>query len=123
MRREAPPHARLRRRPAQVRARGRTGPRAASRGAVDHAEERPHRELEPDCVPLPQLLPGPLVHADLAPAAALAAADEQRAAATVEVCLAERESLVDSQPGSLEHDDQRPQAMAVCSLAGGAHPR
>jgi hypothetical protein len=92
----------LRGRLAQVRACGRTGPRAASRGAVDHAEERPHRELEPDCVPRPQLLPGPLVHADLAPAAALAAADEQRAAAAVEVRLAERESLVDSQSGSPE---------------------
>ena len=60
-----------------------------------------------------QLLPGPLVHADLAAAAALAAAHEQRAAAGVEVGLGERERLVDPQPGAPEHDDQAAQPPAV----------
>jgi hypothetical protein len=45
-----------------------------------------------------QLLPGSVVHADLAAAAALAAAHEQRAAPLIEVRLSERERFVDPQP-------------------------
>jgi hypothetical protein len=67
------------------------------------------------------LLPHPPVHADLAPAAALAAADEHRSTAAVEVRLAERERLMDAQPGSPEHDNERTQATAVCCVAGGSH--
>jgi hypothetical protein len=52
-----------------------------------------------------QLLPRPHVHADFAAAAALAAADEQRAAAMVEVGLAKRQRFCDPQPGAPQHDD------------------
>ena len=51
------------------------------------------------------MFPGPLVHADFAAAVALAAADEDCAAARVEVSLGERECLVDPQVGAPEYDD------------------
>ena len=60
-----------------------------------------------------ELFPGPVVHADLAAAPALAAADEHRAAARVEVGLGERERFVDAQPGAPEHHDQPAQPPAV----------
>jgi hypothetical protein len=68
-----------------------------------------------------ELFPGPVVHADLAAPAALAAADEQRSAARVEVGLGERERLVDAQAGAPEHDDQAAQPTAVDGVAGTAH--
>jgi hypothetical protein len=68
-------------------------------------------------------LPRPLVHADLAAAAALAAAREQRAAATVEVGLVERQRLVNTQPGSPQYDDQRAQPAGMAPVAVGAHDR
>ena len=55
--------------------------------------------------PRTQLLPAPLVHADLAAAPALAVADQDRSAAAVEVVLGERERFLDAQPGAPEHDD------------------
>ena len=67
------------------------------------------RALEPGR----ELLPGPVVHADLAAAAALAAPDQQRAAARIEVGLGERERLVDAQPGAPQHHDQAAQPAAV----------
>ena len=75
----------------------------------------PDRQLDADVQPLLQLLPGPAVHADLAAATALPAADEDRAAAGVEVSLGERERFVDAQPGAPEHDDHsaHPQAMGL----------
>ena len=63
--------------------------------------------------PRPQLLPAPLVHPDLAPAAALAVADQDRSAPVVEVVLGERERLLDAQPGAPEDDDHRSHAPAV----------
>jgi hypothetical protein len=67
------------------------------------------------------VFPAPLVHADLASAAALAAADQQRAAALVEVVLCQRERLLQPQPGAPEDDDNRPQAPAVTVIARVAH--
>jgi len=46
------------------------------------------------------LLPGPVVHADLAATAALPATDEHGTAPGVEVGFAERERFVDAQPGA-----------------------
>ena len=68
-----------------------------------------------------ELFPGPVVHADLAAAAALAAADEHCAAAGVEVGLGERERFVDAQPGAPEHDDQPAYPQAVRRGAGLSH--
>jgi hypothetical protein len=64
-------------------------------GPVKDAEQRADREIEAQIDPPLQVLPSPLVHADFAAAAALAAADEQRAATVVEVGLGERQRLVD----------------------------
>jgi hypothetical protein len=55
------------------------------------------------------VLPGRLVDADLAPAAALPAAYEQRAATVVEVGLVEDLGLVDPQARAPENDDQAAQ--------------
>ena len=60
-----------------------------------------------------QLLPRPLVHADFAASAALAASDEERAAAVVEIELGERQRFPDAQPGAPEDDDQAAQPPAV----------
>jgi hypothetical protein len=59
------------------------------------------------------VFPAPLVHADLAPPAALAAANQQRTARRVEVVFGERERLLDAQPGAPEHDDHRAQPSPV----------
>jgi hypothetical protein len=67
------------------------------------------------------LLPGPVVHADFAAAAALAAAHQQRSAARVQVGLGQRERLADPQAGTPEHDDQAAQPAAVDTVAGVAH--
>jgi len=74
---------------------------------VDDAQQRPDRQLEPHVEPGLQLSPAPGVHADLASAAALAAADEQRAAALVKISLGERERFLDAQPGSPQDYNQR----------------
>jgi hypothetical protein len=63
---------------------------------VDDTQQRPDRQLEPHGEPGLQLGPAPGVHADLASAAALAAADEQRAAALVKIGLGERERFLDA---------------------------
>jgi hypothetical protein len=49
--------------------------------AVDDAEQRSDRQLEQRLEPWRELLPGPIVHADLPAATALAAPYRQRAAA------------------------------------------
>ena len=48
----------------------------------------------------------PVVHADLAPLAALAVTDQERAAAGVEVWLDQRHRLADAESGAPEHDDK-----------------
>jgi hypothetical protein len=70
------------------------------------AQQGPDRQLEPHVEPGLQLSPAPGVHADLASAAALAAADDQRAAALVKIGL-ERERFLDAQPGSPQDHNQR----------------
>jgi hypothetical protein len=84
-----------------------TGPRSPARRAVDDAKPRPDRQLDAQRDPRTQLLPAPLVHPDLAPPAALAAANHDRPAPLVEVMLGERERLLDAQPSAPEHDDHR----------------
>src|SRR4029453_18066696 len=64
-----------------------------------------------------KLLPGPVVHADLAAAAALAAPHQQRSAARVEVGLGERERFADAQTSTPQHDDQAAQPAAVDAVA------
>ena len=81
----------------------------------------PDRQLDPHVQPGRELLPGPVVHADLAAAAALAAPHQQRAAARVKVGLGERERLADPQAGAPQHHDQAAQAAAVDAVAGAAH--
>ena len=72
----------------------------AARRSVDDAEQRSDGEFEATLEPGLQFLPPPIVHADLASASALAAADEQRATSVVEVGLGEGERLLDAQTGS-----------------------
>jgi hypothetical protein len=69
--------------------------------------------------PRPQLLPAPLVHADLAPAFSLAAADQDRSAPVVEIVFGERKRLLDAQPGAPQDDDHRSHPPAM-SVIGGA---
>jgi hypothetical protein len=66
-----------------------------------------------------ELLPGPVVHADLSPAPALAATHRYGAAARVEIGLGERQRLADPQSGTPQHDDQAAQALPVNGVASG----
>ena len=81
-------------------------PHASARWSGHDAKQRADRELGSGVKPGLELLPGPLVHPDLAAMAALAAPHEQRPAASVQVALVERQGLVNAQSGAPEHDDQ-----------------
>src|SRR3954453_4004578 len=85
------------------------------------AEQRTDGQFDADSQPLLQLLPGPIVHADFAATAALAAADEDCAAAGVEVSLRERKRFVNAQPGAPEHHDQPAHPQAVRRGTSLAH--
>src|ERR671911_557425 len=79
-------------------------PRPSARGAVDDAEQRSDRQLNAHVEPGRELFLGPVVHADLAAAAALAAPHQQRTATRVQVGLGDRERLADAQTGAPQHD-------------------
>src|SRR5215208_7364222 len=79
----------------QLGAGGGRRPGPSARGAVDNAEQWADRQLDAHVQPGRELLPGPVVDADLAASAALAAPHQQRSAAGVEVGLGERERLTD----------------------------
>src|SRR3954469_22434194 len=81
---EAEPDASRRSGVAQLRASGRNRPAPAARRTANNAEERANRELQPGGQPRLQLLPGPVVHADLAAPAALATAHQHGTSARVE---------------------------------------
>src|SRR5215211_2395013 len=83
----------------------------------------PGRELGPCVQPRAELFPAPLVHADFASAATLAAADQDRSAPVVEVVLCERECFLDAQAGGPEDDDHRSHAPAVTVVGAVAHDR
>jgi hypothetical protein len=91
---------------AQCRTRGGGVPGATSRTAVDDAEQRTDRHRLAGLQPRLELFEAPVVHADLAAAAALAATHEYRPTPRVEVKLREIERLLDSQTGAPEQDDQ-----------------
>jgi hypothetical protein len=80
----------------ELRAGGRACPGSATCRTVDDAEQRADGEFEAALEPGLEFLPPPVVHADLTPASALAAADEQRAASLVEIGLGERKRFLDS---------------------------
>jgi hypothetical protein len=95
----------------------------ASGCTVDDAPPRPDRELASRLKPGLQLLACPSVHSDLAPAAALALADEHGSTSCLEISLGKVERFADPQPGSAQNHDQRSQASAIGSVAGGPHDR
>ena len=119
--REAATHAGLCGDVAELRAHGGVRPRPPAGRTGDDAKQRSDWELGADVKPRLELLPGPLVHSDLAAPAALAAPHEQRAAAPIKIGLAQRECLVDAKAGAPQHDDQSSQAAAVYPVAGVAH--
>ena len=61
--------------------------------SVDHAEQRPDRQLSPGLQPWVELPPRPPVHADLASLATPPAAHQDRAAGGVEVAHLQIERL------------------------------
>jgi hypothetical protein len=93
VRREPTPDARLVREAPEFAADGGARSRPPAGRAVDDAEQRPDRQLGPCAQPRPKLLPAPLVHPDLAPPAALAAADQHRSAPRIQVVPGQSERL------------------------------
>jgi len=81
-------------------------PMAPAGRAVDDAQQGTDRELAAHLKPRLTLLPGPGVHADLATAPALAAPNEKRAAAMIEVALGKGERLLDAQSHAPHDHDQ-----------------
>ena len=67
--------------------------------SVDDAKQGPDGKTHADLEPRLQLIPRPVIHADLAAPAALAAADEDGASRSVKVTLGEVKRLADSQTG------------------------
>jgi hypothetical protein len=88
---------------------------------MDHAEQGSDRQTRPELKPRVELLPGPAVHADLAPLTALAAAHEHRAARAVEIGLRKRKRFSDPESGAPEQHDQRPETQSVRLLTSHAH--
>src|SRR5215208_6731308 len=73
--------------------------------------------------PWPQLLPAQFVHPDLAAAAALAAADQDRSAPVVKIVLGQRQRFLNAQAGAPKNDDHRSQPPAVAVVGLVAHDR
>jgi hypothetical protein len=88
---------------------------------VDDAEQRAHRKRGSDLEPGPELVPSPLVHPDLAPLTALAAAHQDRAPHRVEVAFGQAEALADPQPSPPQDNDQATKPNAVDPVSGASH--
>jgi hypothetical protein len=107
---------------AELGADGCARPRAPAGGTIDDAQQRSDWQIDACGQPREQVFPAPLVHPDLAAAAALAAADQDRPAPVIEVVLGERTRLLDAQSGRPKHHDHRSQPPPV-PVVGGASPR
>jgi len=119
--REPPPHASRTRDASELLARRGLLPMPTRGWTVDDAQQRANRKPTPKLHPGHQLRPGPAIHADFATPAALAVANENRAARAVEIGLGEVESLTDPQAGPPEDDDQRSQTRPVRAIPCGTH--
>jgi hypothetical protein len=115
VRRKAAPDPGASGKPAELAADGSARPWSPAGRAVDDAEQRSDRKLGACVQPRAELFPAPLVHPDFASAAALAAADEDRSAAMIEVVLGERERFLDAQAGAPE---DRRSSLARASRGG-----
>jgi hypothetical protein len=123
VRREPVPDTRLGRDSAELGADGCARPRAPAGGTIDDAQQRSDWQIDACGQPRAQVFPAPLVHPDLAAAAALAAADQDRPAPVIEVVLGERKRLLDAQSGTPKHHDHRSQPPPVPVLGGVAYHR
>lgn len=94
---------------------------AAAGRSVDHAKQGTDGQFDTVGQPWPELVPAPLVHADLAAFVVFAVTHEDRAARLVKVAFLERQRFADPQAGAPQHDDQSADAMAVRRRAGAAH--
>ncbi|HSP54139.1 MAG TPA: hypothetical protein VLS25_01000 [Dehalococcoidia bacterium] len=68
-----------------------------------------------------QLIPRPLIHADLPAAPALTATDEHRPSGDLHVGFGQGERLGDAKTCSPEHDDQPAQPLTVLVSSGPPH--
>jgi hypothetical protein len=84
---------------------------------VDHAQHRSDWQPTTDLQPGVELLPRPTVHPNLAALAALPAADQHGAAASVQIALLERERFADPQTGTPEQDPETGCLQAFCISA------
>jgi hypothetical protein len=90
----------------QLGARSGGWPVASTGRAVDDAEQRTDRCVASQVEPLGELFPAPCVHTDLATAPALAATNQERATALIEIAFGKSERFLDAQPGSAHDHDQ-----------------
>ena len=107
----------------QLGARPAGTPRPSAGASVDDAKQRTDRQRDARDEPRVKLLPSPIVHPDLPPSPSLAATDEQRAAAAIEIRLAQRERFVDAHAGAPQHNKQSAKPTTVQTIAGDPHDR
>src|SRR5947207_9479665 len=108
---------------AKLRCGSGTRPSSPSGRPIDYAEEPPHGHLGTVLEPRAKLLPAPVVHAGLAPLAALSATDEKGTALRIETCLRQVERFVNAEPRTPQDDDQTAYPRAVRAGTGLAHDR
>jgi hypothetical protein len=121
--REAPANAGPGSATAQRGARRRCVPCPSAGAPVDDAEQRTDWHLLARLQPRLKLLKTPVVHTDLAPAAALAARHKHRATPSVKVEFGQIQRFLDAQPSAPEHDDQAARSRTVQPVAAAAHDR
>jgi hypothetical protein len=121
VRREPAANARVGGQTAELHKDPRARPGQPARRAIDDAEQRPNRQLNPRGEPRLQLVPAPRVHADLAASTALAVTHQQRPPPRVQVAFGQRERLLDAKAAAPEHHDQRAQPPAMSVVGRLAH--
>ncbi len=94
---------------------------ASIQGVVRSAWRRGRRAGSIASAPDSPRTPSPGVHPDLAAAATFAVAREQRSTPRIRVGLGQRERILDAQPTTPEHNNQRTQPPAVAIIARMAH--
>ena len=92
----------------ELAAHGGRRPRPPAGRAVDDAEQRPDRKLDPVREPAVDVLKPPVIHPHLPAPITLPVPDQNRTPSRVDVGLRERQRLGDPQAPTPQHRDHRP---------------
>jgi hypothetical protein len=96
-------------------------PRSPACRSGRDTKQRTDGQADATVNPRLEVLPAPVIHADLAALVALPMAHEDRATPSVEVGLREREHLADAKTSAPQHHDERARSHAYWRRSGLAH--